>query len=722
MKKQNILTLLVCLGLFFSARADEGMWLPILLKNLESDMQAKGMKLSAEDIYSINQSSLKDAVLQFGGGCTGSVISESGLVITNHHCGFGAIQSLSTLKENYLENGFWASHLKDEKQTSLTVTFIIRIEDVTEKVLKGVTDETPKTDRDKKIAANIAKIKTEATTGTHYTADVKPFYYGAEYYLFVKETFTDIRLVGTPPASVGKFGGDTDNWVWPRHTADFSLFRIYADRENKPAPFSVLNVPYKPKKYLSVSTAPIQEGDFTMIMGFPGSTQQYLPSEAVRNITEISNPKKVRLRGEILAAMAEFMEKSKEIKLHYAHKQAGLANAWKKWDGEMQGLLANKAVEKKQQFEKEFQQWTTTDKMLEYKYGKLQEQLNSNYRKIGEVLVGLEYLNEAVLAPEIIKLAHKFDLLESQLVQGKPMTDEIKALLENAVQAHFNHYHLPLDQKILEISMRAIANDLPQEQQPDYFKKMAQNYKNDYTTWAIQFFKTSIFASKEKVNKLLAEKNNKKQLETLLKDPAHQFIKSFSSNYKEKLLPTYLQAMSENETLMRKYVQAQREMLKDKKIFYPDANLTLRVSYGNVLPYYPADGVKYNVRTTLDGMMQKENAADSLNYFYVPQKLKDIYAQKDFGNYAQSGKVPIAFIAANHTTGGNSGSPVLNAYGHLIGINFDRVWEGTMSDVMYDIKRCRNISVDTRFILFYIDKVAEAKHILEEISIAKIQE
>lgn len=716
MKKLILLSLAAILSFSYQAKADEGMWLPHLLKMMnEKDMQAKGMKLSAEDIYNINNASIKDAIVHFGGGCTGEVISSEGLILTNHHCGYGRIQAHSTVENDYLTHGFWAMDRSQElPNPGLSVTFIVRIEDVTTKVLQGISGNITEAEREQKVAEATARIRKEATAGTGYEAIIRPFYYGSEYYMFITETFKDIRMVGAPPSSIGKFGGDTDNWMWPRHTGDFSLFRIYADKNNRPASYSPDNVPYKPKYHLPISLRGIKKGDFTMVMGFPGRTQQYLSAEAVKMIIEDSNPYKVALRGQLLDIMDEAMKSSDTLRIKYAAKHASLANAWKKWIGETRGLKKLNAVAKKQAQEAAFQAWVLQDAARRQKYGQVLAEFEKQYASLRRVILGLEYMREAALAPELLSYANAYNGYIAAVKSNIGLEEATKRILELS-EGHFKDYHLPTDKKIFIAAMSAFLKDIKPELHPAIFKTIKEKYNSNLSRYADYVYNQSFMTSKAKVEQMLQGMNQKK-LRQIENDPALLLINSFLINYQENIYPVYAAANAAIELNNRLYVEGLREMYPDRK-FYPDANSTLRVTYGVVDGYFPVDGVYYEYYTTLEGVMEKENPA--VEEFVVPPKLKELYQKKDYGMYGVNNTMPVAFIASNHTTGGNSGSPVINAEGYLIGTNFDRNWEGTMSDIMYDKDQVRNISLDIRYTLFIIDKFAGAGHLVKEMTIIR---
>ena len=718
--KKIILVLIFGFISFISAKADEGMWIPLILEQLnQSDMQSMGLKLTAEDIYSINKSSLKDAIVLFGSGCTGELVSDQGLVLTNHHCGYSAIQSHSSVQNDYLTNGYWAMTRDDElSNVGLSVTFLVRMEDVTSVVLADVTDDMTEAKRQEAIDKNIALVESLAVKGSHYKAKVKPFFYGNEYYLFVTEVFKDVRLVGAPPSDIGKFGGDTDNWMWPRHTGDFSIFRIYADKNNEPADYSKDNVPYKPKKSLTISLKGVKQNDFTMVYGFPGTTEEYLTSYGVEMTTLSENPARIDLREKRMAIMSEDMKTSDLIRIQYSSKYAGVANYWKKWIGESRGLNKLNAIEKKKQLEAEFTQWVNADDKRKIKYGKLLLAFEEAYKMATPLNLAFDYFNEGGLAVEIVKYAYTFTNLvnKSQTVGIAP--EEINKLVEGlkkAAKGFFKNYNLETDKKIFVAMLSTYHEKLDKTMQPDIFKMVDAKYKGSFQKYADDLYANSKLTSEQKVDELLKDYKSS-SVKKILKEPAFILAQSIYSNYVNHIMTPLISVDTKIDSLSRIYIRALKEMKPDKK-FYPDANSTLRLAYGKVAAYKPMDAVEYNFFTTLDGMIEKENP--NIDDYRVPAKLKELYKNKDYGIYGEDGKMHIAFIATNHTSGGNSGSPVLNGEGQLIGVNFDRVWEGTMSDIMFDPDQCRNVSLDIRYVLFIIDKFAGAGHLIKEMKIAE---
>ncbi len=719
MKKIILGFLIFSTSIFSNLKADEGMWLPLFLKALnEADMQSKGLKLTADDIYNINKSSLKDAIVHFGGGCTAEIISDKGLMLTNHHCGYGQIQAHSTVENDLLTNGFWAKSQEEElPNPGLTATFIIRMEDVTAKVLSNVTENMNDADRDKKIAENIALITKEATKDTHYGAYIRPFYYGNEYYMFVTETFRDVRLVGAPPSSIGKFGGDTDNWMWPRHTGDFSIFRVYANKDNKPADYSKDNVPYQPKYVIPISLKGIEQGDFTMVYGFPGRTSEYLTSFAVDMIQNVSDPAKVKIREAKLAVLDKDMKASDKVRIQYSAKYASIANYWKKWDGERNGLKKADAINKKKLFEQDFLLKVNTDDVAKAKYGSLMSEFENKYKSFSSLNNQRDYFIEAILGIEAINYAFSYTTVVDALSSGKKSSEIQKDIdrLKNASKGFFKDFNAATDEKVCAALLKLVYTDLPKNQQAAIFSEIEKKYKGDFNKYANTIYAKSIFSSEEKINKALDDMDG--NYKKILKDPIYLLMQSCYAKFSNDILPQYNSLDFEITKLNRTYMKAMRELITTKK-YYPDANSTLRVTYGKVDGYYPKDGVKYNFYTTIEGIIEKENP--SVDEFIVHPKLKELYAKKDYGQYAtKNGELPVAFCASNHTTGGNSGSPVFNGNLELIGTNFDRNWEGTMSDIFYNPDQVRNIILDVRYTLFVIDKFAGAGYLLNEMKIIK---
>jgi hypothetical protein len=698
------------------ANADEGMWLPQLLKQLnETDMQNKGLRLTADDIYSINNTSLKDGVLLFGGGCTGEVISSNGLLLTNHHCGYSSIQSHSTVGHDYLTTGYWAQNRSEELACpGLTVTFIIRIENVTEQVTSQLEPGMSEAERDARIRSVTMLLEKKATEGTHYSALTKPFFYGNEFYMFVTETFRDIRLVGAPPSSIGKFGAETDNWVWPRQTGDFSLFRIYAGPDNKPADYSKDNKPFSPRFYFKISLAGVKEGDFTMVYGFPGRTTEYITSCAVALTYEQINPARIKIREARLRLMNEGMHITDSIRISYAAKYSTISNYYKKWQGEQLGLKKNNAVEKKREQEQQFSDWVLKDAGRKNKYIDLLPSLEKTYAEMKPYAVTSEYINEALLGIELVAFAANYKTIVNICSADSVDRQSLKTATGKIIASDgfYKNYHKPTDMNICKALLKIYFEDADSGMYPAVYSIIQKKYKGSVDRYVDDLYKKSWLTDKRSVKANL-ENFKASDLKKITGDPAYVLYKSIAELQGKIASP--LSAYNEQVIrLQRTYITALREMQADRK-FYPDANLTLRVAYGNVKGFEPRDGIIYKYYTTLEGVMQK---ADPNNEeFVVPARLKELYDKKDYGRYGVNGVMPVAFLASNHTSGGNSGSPVINGRGELIGTNFDRVWEGTMSDIMYDPEICRNITLDIRYTLFIIDKFAGAGYLVDEMTL-----
>ncbi len=696
MKKVSfLLAFLICLS---TTAQQGGMWIPSLLKGMnEQEINQLGGKLTAEDIYSINKSSLKDAIGHFNGGCTSEVISKQGLILTNHHCGYGQIQSHSSLENDYLKDGFWAKTLKDElPNDDLYVDFIVRIDDVTNQVLEGITDDISVKEQQRIIQSNIDKVKRNTQKEDWQKTKVKSFYKGNQYFLFVFERFEDIRLVGAPPTSIGKFGHDTDNWVFPRHTGDFSLFRIYADKNNRPAKYSVENKPYIPKHFLPISLDGVSEDDFTLVFGFPGRTNEYLPSVAIKHITQEYNPSNIEIRDRALKVMLAKMKEDDAIRIKYASKQARIANYWKKWIGENQGIKKSNAIAKRQEFEQEFLK-QIDEKGLNPKYKNLLPRLENLYKIYAPINIKRRNFIEIFLINnDLLKMCFK----ANQFEWAGLSTDIVKH--RNILFDELKKIHKDYDKNVDREIFKAIM--------PLYTDKVDLSIYDD--TFLTDFSKIEALFNKSGDNLIASSKD---VLTALENDKAYQYVKPFISEFYNDINPKFVAKNNEIESVLKQFVKAQMEVMPNAR-YFPDANGTLRVTYGKVRGYSPCDAVYYKPVTYMEGIIEKYIPN---NYeFDVPQKLIDLYNKKDFGQYAdKNGKMPVCFIGTNHTTGGNSGSPVLDAYGNLIGLNFDRVWEGTMSDMNYDAEICRNIMVDIRYILFIMDKYARAERLIKELDI-----
>ena len=685
----------------FPSRAEEGMLIPSLLKAFESDMQAMGMKLSAEDIYSVNSSSLKDAIFQFGGGCTAEIVSTQGLLLTNHHCGYSQIQYHSSLENDYLKNGFWAKTQKEElPNPGLTAMRIVKIVDVTNQVLAGTNTKNDT----EKIKNNIQKIINEQSQNSEYEAEIKAFDYGNQYFMMVKETFKDIRFVGTPPNSIGKFGGDTDNWVWPRHTGDFSVFRIYANKDNKPAEYHEENIPYRPLSSLNISMKERKNGDFTLVYGFPGATEQHMSSNYIRFIVDEERPLRIHMRDLSLSVINEAMKNSDLARIQYASKQARIANAWKKWIGQIEGLKSLNAVELKKKRELEYlektkgsEEWTKYNTVL----NKMNQLVQENRQYELEYALAIEYF---YVGTEFFKLAREIQGILSdydKLKQKGLLEEKINELISGA-DLFFKNYDQKIDQDIFLLHTQHYFKTLNKEEQ-------------DFVKLQKKIFQRSFLTDKERYLSFLSalkKRNNPKYL----KDVGISWYSNLYADFIHKTLPAYRVYKSSLEGLLQEYVEGYYLMFPDLK-HWPDANSTLRITYGKIEGSAPTDGMEYTSHTTLKGIIDKNRTGNP--DFELDPRMIELYENKTFGDYAQGEDLWVCFSGSNHTTGGNSGSPVLDGEGNLLGLNFDRSWESTMSDYLFDSSRCRNIVVDIRYVLWVIDVYSGAGHLIEEMSLIR---
>ncbi|WP_179315958.1 S46 family peptidase [Winogradskyella undariae] len=670
-----------------------GMWIPSLLEGMnEDEMQSLGSKLTAQDIYDVNNSSLKDAIGHFNGGCTSEVISDQGLVLTNHHCGFSQIQSHSSLENDYLKDGFWAMNLEDElPNEGLFIEFIVSIHDVSDVVLKGITANMTETEKQSLISKNSnAALKTWPKE-TWQDVKTKAFYEGNQYFLFVTERFEDIRLVGAPPTSIGKFGSDTDNWVFPRHTGDFSMFRIYADANNRPAKYSKDNKPYTPKHFLPISLDGVEEGDFTMVFGFPGTTSEYLPAVAIEHITEEFNPTNIAIREAALQVIDEKMKTSDDVRIKYASKQARIANAWKKWIGENLGIKKTNAVEKRREFEATFTK-ALKEKGLEDKYGHILPEFDKLYKDFAPINIKRRNFIEVFFTTnELMQMTFRAYQIEQALIENPAILENAKASLTGTLKGIHKNYDVDVDKGVYLNVM------------PLYGKEV------DAT-----IYDKTAFTHLDSALKLL-DGDADTVIKNLNNDAAYAYAKPKITEFFDSINKDYEAMNTPITALQTEYMTALMETLPNER-YFPDANSTLRVTYGQVRGYSPRDAVYYNPVSYLDGVIEKYIPGDY--EFDVPQKLIELYEAKDYGQYVDSnGKVPVCFLGTNHTTGGNSGSPAIDAEGNLVGLNFDRVWEGTMSDMNYDSEICRNIMVDLRYVLFIVDKYAGAQHLIDEMTL-----
>ena len=717
MKKFFIFFLVSALT-FGSLRADEGMWLLPLLEKLNiSAMQQMGCRLSADDIYSINHSSLKDAIVIFGGGCTAEMVSDEGLLLTNHHCGYGAIQQHSSVEHDYLADGFWAKTRNEEIHTpGLSVTFLVRIEDVTDRVNARLNDSMTETERADAISIMSAEIITEATKGTHYSANVRSYFGGNNFYLLVYEIFTDVRMVGAPPSSIGKFGDETDNWTWPRHTGDFSIFRVYTGPDGKPADYSSDNVPLKPRHFLPISLKGIEKDDYAMVMGYPGGTDRYMTSSGVEELLEIDLPTRVKIRGEKQEIMKRHMYADPEVRIKYANKYAGSSNYWKYSIGQIAGIKRLDVYGRKLEQEERFMQWVNADSERKDKYGDALQLIHTGIDDNKEFNRSGSYLIECLMqGAELPRFANRFSLLNDELAKKKPDPETVKKIteqLKGTVGEFYKNYDRALDREVTEAMLKRYFADIPQAYYPAFYTTITKKYKGDIGKYVQTWFDKSIFADQARLDAFLKKPSAK----TLQNDRVFQAGQSVRQSF-DMIRNSVQQGNEQTEKGYRQYIAGILEMDRDK-VWYPDANFTMRLTYGRVVDYFPRDGVYYSYYTTLKGVMEKEDPTNP--EFVVPDRLKELYHTKDFGRYAdKNGEMPVCFISNNDITGGNSGSPVINGNGELIGLAFDGNWEAMSGDIVFEPEVQRCICVDIRYVLFIIDKFAGATHLLDELKIVQ---
>lgn len=713
--RKIILPILILFTILSSAK--EGMWLPNLLEQInEKDMQSLGMKISADDIYSINHSSIKDAVVQFVGGCTGEIVSNEGLLITNHHCGFSQIQSISSLEVNFLKDGFWAKTREDEIPCpGLTATFIIEIRDVTENILPLLSDSLSEKERTNLVKQIADSLERSAVDGTHCKASTKSFFNGNKYYMFITEVFRDIRYVGAPPLDIAKFGGESDNWLWPREQADFSLWRIYAGSDNKPADYSKDNKPFRPRYFFPVNIGGVRSGDFTMVLGFPGKTNLYATSDALGMIYSQTNPDKVNIRDVKLKIWEQAMAQNDTVQLQYSSKYKTVVNYYKKWKYENEGIEKFDVISKRQKFEDEFISWTKSNPERTKEYGYVLEDYRSVLMRGKAYSFLNDYTSEALLGIELVNYVNTFRGLIEGNFRDSLGLQKVKALeekLKKGISGSFKNYAPALDEKICAAMLELCWKNLPDTSRPAIFDKIKQDYSLDFKRYAHDVYSTSVFLQKNKLADVLENFDSSKAI-LLSKDPAWILSADILSYQKVKVQPGYDLYMEESSAIQRKFMKGIMEMKKEEKLS-PDANSTLRLSYGTVQGLTKSKKYKTYL-TTLDDILKNEgkNATE----YHVSDELKALISKKDFGRYAFHGTVPVNFLSSNHTTNGNSGSPVLNAKGELIGVNFDRASEGMVSDLMYDENSGRNISVDIRYVLFLIEKVGKLDRLISEMKI-----
>jgi hypothetical protein len=703
----------------FSVSPDEGIWIPLLIEKYNIKlMKEKGFKLSAEDIYSVNRACIKDAVVSFNGGCTAEIISGEGLLITNHHCGYSLIQDHSSLEHDYLTDGFWAMSGKEElPNPGVTVTILKWMEDVTDKVLAGTSDDMAPAERERIISLNIENIQRKAVERTGYRASVKPFFMGNQYFLFVNETFRDVRLVGAPPSSIGKFGGDTDNWVWPRHTGDFSIFRVYAGKDNKPADYSPDNVPYKPAYYFPISLKGVKEGDFTMVFGYPGTTSEYVPSYHIDMVKNFVNPRLIEIRTRKIDIIDEAMNSDPLIRIQYSAKKAGISNAWKKWIGEIQGLERMKTISRKQEYEAAITKWISSDEARSKSYADILPSYKRIYDSLKIYTLVNNFTNEVLSGIESLNLSRNLRDLVSLTEKGSDpeAVNKLKDQLIAYSEQFFKDYNRETDRKLFVSMLQSYGETIEQEWLAPEYTRLKSSCNGDFASFSVKLYDKSVFTDQARFKDFI-KGFNRSSVKKIKKDELYTLSQDIMAFISENVRPELARLNSEVQLLNKRYMKAQMEY-ESGRVFYPDANSTLRVAFGTVMGYYSRDAVYFKPVSTLKGIIEKDNP--EIYDYDVPDKLKELYANKDFGRYAADGEVPVCFIANNHTTGGNSGSPVINSEGYLIGINFDRAWEGVASDMAFNPDQSRNISLDIRFALFIIDKFAGAGYLLNEMTIVE---
>lgn len=697
--------------------ADEGMWLLPLIQQLNMNkMKEMGLRLNAEDIYSVNHSSLKDAVVIFGSGCTGEIVSQQGLLLTNHHCGFESVQSHSSVDHDYLTNGFWAKTKAEEMPTpDLTVTFLVSIVDVTNKInaaLKPGLDESDRKDIIKKVSE---EIQNNAVKGTHYSAEVDDFFGGNNFYLVVYEKFLDVRFVGAPPSSIGNFGKDADNWTWPRHTGDFSVFRVYCAPDGSPAPYSKNNVPLTPKHVFPISLKGVEKNDFTMIMGYPGSTNRYMTSFEVKDLLENENPNRIKIRGLRQQILMDDMNANPQVRIQYASKYQQSSNYWKYSIGQDRGINNLDVIRTKQAFEHQFEQWVAQNPGRTKEYGRTLKMIedamiqNKDYKNV------MQYLEESLLtSAEAIGFSFNFFDLYATLKNEKDSSQKISKMISDTREAadnFFKNYNASTDKKVTAAMLKVFYDNISPAFRPDFFTSIEKKYKKNFGKFTENLFKKSMFVDKTKITAFL----NKPNIKEIEKDPVMRIALSIYQKYYE----CYMFSKSFRDSLskaQRLYIKGISEMEKDKPL-YPDANFTMRLTYGSVGDYYPRDAVHYDYYTTLEGVMEKEDSTSQ--DFIVPKKLKELYKNKDYGEYGQNGIMRVDFTTNNDITGGNSGSPVLNRNGELVGLAFDGNWEAMSGDIVYETALQKCICVDIRYVLFIMDKFAGAKYLVDEMNLIR---
>ncbi len=706
-------------GLLISLKsfAVEGMWLPSLIQKNIEEMQMLGLELEALDLYNEDGASLKDAIVRFGRGCTGAFISPEGLLLTNHHCGYGIIQSHSSVENDYLTNGFWAASRDEElPNPGLTITLLVRMENVTGRVMEALNPNMDERQRSQAVNRVSREIADEAREDGRYEAMVNPFYFGNEYFLFVYNIYRDVRLVGAPPSSVGKFGGDVDNWMWPRHSGDFALFRVYADDENNPADYSADNIPFEPAHFFPVSNRGLEKHDFTMVYGFPGRTQRYLTSRAVDFIIEKENPMGIDVRTRILQIYEQEMAKSDEVRIQYASKHAGISNAWKRWMGENRGLLRLDAVNVKKELEHEFDTWANAGAVETDPYKGLMDAFAENYIEYHPYRFAMRLYMEAGRSIELTRFADQFAQLVALSMEKDPDQERIDAEIErlkSSAGSFFRNYNSDIDRQIMAAMLKkyiVYADDML----PYVIEDIQKRFGVDTERFAERIFSRSLFVSQQQVMDLL-ENYRLRHHRRIERDPAFQLARGMGSFVMEEVVPGQRRYETTLDSLYRLYTAGLRVM-KPEYNFFPDANGTLRITYGRVEGSYPRDAVQFLPFTTGDGILEKA-AQTEIEDYQISERLESLLSNRSYGSFTHNDELVVNFVASNHTTGGNSGSPVIDGRGNLIGLNFDRSWESTMSDIMFDPEQCRNISVNSQYILWVIDQYAGKDYLFDEMNI-----
>jgi hypothetical protein len=733
MKKTTLFLLSILLLAIPRIKADEGMWLPMFIKTLNIvEMQKMGLKLTADELYSPDQPSLKDAIVGLSNGpapsgffCTAELVSDKGLLFTNHHCGYDFIQKHSSIEHDYLKDGFWSMSMEEElPNEGLSASVLMYMADVTDSIIPQLSDTLSETERSKIVSEIKSRLKKQASEDGKYNVVIKGFFAGNEYYMYVYQVYNDVRLVGAPPSSIGKFGGNTDNWMWPRHTGDFSIFRIYTAPDGSPATYSKDNVPLKPKHYLPISLDGVKKDDFAMIWGFPGTTERYLTSYGIKFKMDDYFPPLIELFGKKLDVWKEHMDADQEVKIKYASNYAGIANAWKYFLGQQRGVKKNHVYDKKKAFEDAFTRWVDADQARKDKYGQALPLIKESYDKMSEDFVPLVVISIAGLqGADIISMAQQLSGLESKLKDLKEEKDKkkkakiqkridktVSKIQENLAEM-YKDYDLATDKDVFAAMTKMYYDKIPADMHPELLDKLVQKYKGDFNAVADYVYSTSFLPDSNKFKAFLAEP----KLKTLEKDPAFGLMKGYMNSIMAAR-GTYVEGQESMKKGTRLWEAGIREMQPDKK-FYPDANSTMRFTYGKVLDYYPADAVHYDYVTHLKGVMEKEDPSN--DEFIVAPKLKELYEKKDFGPYGVDGKLITDFLTTNDITGGNSGSPVINGKGELIGIAFDGNWEAMSGDLTYEKVLQRTICVDVRYVLFVIDRFAGDTRLIDELTIHK---